>query len=93
MVYVRARTYLLDKQIALWCNGNTPDFGSGNPRSNRGGATKKYPRGVMVAAIDSKSIAVWRAGSIPAVGTKANAKRPGAFPEMINTLFYEYRKI
>ena len=51
---------------------NTPDFGSGNPRSNRGGATKKYPRGVMVAAIDSKSIAVWRAGSIPAVGTKTD---------------------
>lgn len=35
----------------------------------------------------------WGAGSIPAVGTKANAKRPGAFPETINTLFYEYRKI
>lgn len=47
----------------------------------------------MVAAIDSKSIAVWRAGSIPAVGTKVNAKRPGAFPETINTLFYGYRKI
>lgn len=47
----------------------------------------------MVAAIDSKSIAVWRAGSIPAVGTKANAGRPGAFPETINTLFYGYRKI
>lgn len=54
---------------------NTPDFGSGNPRSNRGGAAKKYPRGVMVAAIDSKSIDVCRAGSIPAVGTKAQTDR------------------
>lgn len=43
----------------------------------------------MVAAIDSKSIAVWRAGSIPAVGTKANAKRPGAFPEIKNKKYYD----
>ncbi len=25
--------------IAPWCNGSTPDFGSGNPSSNLGGAT------------------------------------------------------
>lgn len=36
----------------------------------------------MVAAIDSKSIAVWRAGSIPAVGTN----RPGVFPEIKNNV-------
>lgn len=35
----------------------------------------------MVAAKHSKCFAVRRAGSIPAVGTKANAKRPGAFPD------------
>lgn len=68
-------------EIASWCNGSTPDFGSGSPRSNRGGATAlkggthlysfiyggvtpwgvkphSNPRGVMVATIDSKSIAV-----------------------------------
>lgn len=37
---------------------NTPDFGSGNPRSNRGGATKKYPCGEMVAAQHSKCCTV-----------------------------------
>lgn len=50
---------------------NTPDFGSGNPRSNRGGATKTNPRGVMVAATDSKSVPIRGAGSIPAGGTKS----------------------
>ena len=34
----------------------------------------------MVAAIDSKSIAVWRAGSIPAGGTKTDrADFPGKY--------------
>ena len=46
---------------------NTPDFGSGNPRSNRGGATKINPRGVMVAAMDSKSI--------PAMGCRFDSGR------------------
>lgn len=31
----------------------------------------------MVAAIDSKPIAVWRAGSIPTVGTKPTGRFPG----------------
>ena len=74
--------------IAPWCNGNTQVFGTCIPRSNRGGATKTYPRGVMVAAIDSKSIAVWRAGSIPAGGTDDRA-----FSRELNTMFYGYRKI
>lgn len=52
---------------------STLDFGSNSLGSNPNGITNKYPCGVMVAAFDSKSNAVWRAGSIPAMGTKGRA--------------------
>lgn len=67
----------LNNKLTRGATANTPDFGSGNPRSNRGGSTKCLC-GEMVNAVDSKSTThqtVCRFDS----GQRHN--RPGGFPE------------